>query len=146
MNTSEVKRELQNCPLFRGVFPRNSLKKFKKPYAIVVNTDSDKEIGEHWVAVMVPKQGKLEYFDPMGWPPPHRDIINYLTSHRRKFQYCCYPLQGANSIQCGRYCIAFIKARQRKISYQNFISRFKNSSTFEQNDVKVTRYLNKLIR
>lgn len=137
MNTHQINKELRHVRMFRGTFARDRLpKRLPRPFAIVVNTDSQVEAGEHWVAIYAPKKGRCEYFDPMGWPPPHKLIISYLNSLSKKFIYCCQPLQGATSNKCGRFCIAFIKARQT-ISYQNFINGF--GWNFDSNDKKVSK-------
>lgn len=137
MNTNQINKELSRVCYFRGTYARDRLpKRLARPFAIVVNTDSLQEPGEHWVAIYVPRRGYCEYFDPMGWPPPHKQIVSYLNKLSKKFVYCCQPVQGATSDQCGRFCIAFIKARQKN-TFQNFINSF--GWNFESNDKKVAK-------
>ena len=138
MNTKQVDRELRSLRVYRGTFARNELcrKKFRKPFAIVINTDSLQQAGEHWVAVFAPVRGRCEYFDPMGWPPPHKQILRFLNTTAKQYVYCCEPLQGAASNKCGRFCIAFIKARDKGISYEDFINDF--GWDYESNDDKVS--------
>jgi hypothetical protein len=124
MNTKQVARALRDCPQFRGVFARDQLVPLKKPFAVVVNTDSGSEPGEHWVAIYAPASGHCEYFDPMGWPPAHPQLLRYLNQLTPKFVYCCQPVQGIGSDKCGHYCIAFIKARAKRKSYQTFVNSF----------------------
>lgn len=136
MNTRQVNAALKRSALFRGTFPRDKLPSYTRPFAIIVNTDSGVERGEHWVAIYVPKRGHCEYFDPMGWPPPHRDILRYLNKQTKMFIYSCEPVQGAQSNKCGHFCIAFIKARQKGVTFQNFINSF--GWDYNINDKKVS--------
>lgn len=138
MNTRQVNARLKRSTLFRGAYARNKLPTCKRPFAIIVNTDSSREQGEHWVAIHVPRRGHCEYFDPMGWPPAHRDILRYLNKQTKKFIYSCQPLQGAQSNKCGHFCIAYVKARQKGVKFQDFINSF--GTNYDINDIKATSW------
>lgn len=139
MNTAAVNKALQTSSIFKGTFPRNCIPTFKsKPYAVVVNTDSSSEPGEHWVAIVVLKNNWCEYFDPFGFPPCHKQILSYLNKHSRRYRYNCKTLQDANSKSCGKYCIAFIKHKQKSLSMKSFIKKFSKNTV--QNEKILIKY------
>jgi hypothetical protein len=41
----------------------------RKPVAINIHTDELDKPGTHWVAMYIPKQGCIEFFDSYGIPP-----------------------------------------------------------------------------
>lgn len=96
-----------DIPFFRGVFMRDGLP--RKPYQIecgVVNLDSSKNSGTHWVAY-----GKLnhyiEYFDSYGNLKPPKELIKYLGSN---IQYNYDNLQRNNLYICGHLCLKFLRS------------------------------------
>ena len=54
---------------------RNELRNPRKNESLIINLDSNKGSGTHWVAVK--KRGdKILYFDPFGIQPP-KEVIRY---------------------------------------------------------------------
>lgn len=110
LNTRLPKRALTNIdimnfsydiPFFRGVFMRDELP--HKPYQIecgVVNLDSSKNSGTHWVAY-----GKIndyiEYFDSYGNLKPPKELIDYIGSN---LYFNNDNLQRNNLYNCGHLC------------------------------------------
>jgi len=125
MNASQIASALENTKLFRGVYSRDNLpKRFKKPAAFIVNTDSQKEPGEHWVVIFVNKNN-VEYFDPLGFPPIGKHFFEFVRCHtKRAFLYNCKTIQNPASNKCGNYCIAFVKHKSCRRSLQSFIDKF----------------------
>jgi len=136
MNSKQIDRELKSVRVYRGTYARNELSRLKlrKPFALVVNTDSSREPGEHWAAIYAPVRGRCEYFCPLGWIP-NKQILNFLIKTSGYWVYCYDQNQFFPSSKCGRYCIAFIKARNSGMSYQRFINHF--TWDHESNDKKV---------
>ena len=55
---------------FRGVFARNMLPKtITYPACLVVNTETSRGPGEHWIALYYDQGGLCEFFDPYGLSP-----------------------------------------------------------------------------
>lgn len=129
MNADEICTQLKKLSIFRGVYARDNLpKKFRRPAAFVVNTDSKSERGEHWVAIFVDKSG-LEYFDPLGFPPLHKLLLKFIKlNSRKRFHYNCKTIQNPESTLCGKYCIAFIRHKAKNGKFKSFISMFSKNT------------------
>jgi hypothetical protein len=74
MNTLEIdtllKKHSHSRPVFKGVYARNILPRLLNvPSALVVNTDPDHRMGQHWVAIYIDANSRGEYYDPTGTPP-----------------------------------------------------------------------------
>jgi hypothetical protein len=73
MNTLEIdtllKKHPHSRPVFKGVYARNRLPRLLNvPSALVVNTDPDHRMGQHWVAMYIDANSRGEYYDPTGTP------------------------------------------------------------------------------
>lgn len=65
---------------FRGVFMRDTLPEIRQKEEVgIVNLDTSKNIGTHWVCYKTDKN-QLYYFDSFGLDPPS-EIIKYLKSN-----------------------------------------------------------------
>jgi len=53
----------------KGIFSRNETKPFHHSPCII-NLDDFGSLGTHWVCCWCTKNGKYEYFDSFGLPPP----------------------------------------------------------------------------
>lgn len=104
-------------PYFRGVFMRDTLpKKTKYNESAVVNLDSNKNNGTHWVAYK--KRGNnVEYFDSFGNLKPPKELVNYfegggVSSKGKpspiKISYNREQYQKFNTTNCGHLCIKFL--------------------------------------
>lgn len=72
----------------------------------VVNLDSIKNEGTHWVAY-VKINNKCWYFDSFGDLKPPIELVNYLGTNEIFYNYNKY--QDFNSINCGHLCIQFLR-------------------------------------
>lgn len=91
---------------FRGVFMRDSLP--TKPWKneqMVVNLDSNKGDGTHWVCFSK-KGNTVKYFDSFGNLQPPMEIGNYLKG--ANIYYNREQLQKWNSWNCGHLCLKFL--------------------------------------
>ena len=136
MNSIQLINRLKSVRNFCGVYARDQLPKtLRRPVSFIVNTDSKNEKGEHWVAFYLTKS-RLEYFDPLGFPPFGKNLVGFINKNTRKrFYYSCKSLQNSNSTICGKYCIAFIKHRYSGKSYVSFINKFSRNT--KRNDVLI---------
>ena len=141
MNTIEITRSLSHVKEFIGAFPRDSIPVVgQRPAYFVVNTDSNNEPGEHWVAMALLPEGKGEYFDSFGFPPLHEDIQNYIKGTcPNSFKYSNKTIQSPQSNFCGIYCIAFIISKNRNIKFRDYIANF--TCDLKKNDHKVLELL-----
>src|SRR5436190_13083711 len=107
MDNYQILKSGKNIPNFKGVFMRNELKNPRKNESLIINLDSKKGSGTHWVAVK--KRGdKILYFDPFGIQPP-KEIIRYYKT--LKVYYSTTKVQKLNATNCGKLCIQFLKSR-----------------------------------
>ena len=127
MDSSEIVNLFKGESRFGGVFPRDCLphKKTMKPTGLIANTDSSKEGREHWVAIILLKNQRGEYFDPFGFPPLHSDYLKFLNFHcENGWTYNSSTIQHPESKSCGHFCVAYLKSRFSGESFSNFISQF----------------------
>lgn len=81
----------------------------KKPRQVecaVLNLDSYKNNGTHWVTyVKIDKY--CEYFDSFGDLKPPLELVKYLKKCKVFYNYNNY--QSFDSVNCGHLCLAFLK-------------------------------------
>lgn len=110
-----------------GIYPSDKIPHAickKCNYGIIINTETSSEEGEHWVAIFLPKKGKIEYFDSFGRSPSNIDYFtNFLAFNRVKFNG--EKLQGDTKKTCGQHCIFFLMCRFIGISFENIINFLK---------------------
>jgi len=120
MNAAQILHELENTKYFNGVFPRDKIPKLKPPFSIIINTDAQSEAGEHWVSIFV-TTSHVEYFDPIGFPPFHKDNYQFIDSYNTTFFFSSFTIQNVDASMCGRYCIEYVKAKSRSIELNSFL-------------------------
>lgn len=99
-------------PYFRGVYMRDGLP--AKPMInerAVVNLDSSKGRGTHWVCYSK-KGNTVEYFDSFGVEPP-KDIIDYFGK-KVKITYNTQQIQKLNQVICGHLCLEWLNGLDEK--------------------------------
>ena len=87
---------------------------------IVANSEHSRRTGKHWVVLHFPREGKPEFFDPLGNLPgdynPHFDQAlgkNYIGSSVK--------LQRPKDKNCGSLCITFVKLRATGLPYNKCV-------------------------
>ena len=100
-------------PYFRGVYMRDSLPlKINENETGVVNLDSIRGSGTHWVAYL--KCGfDVEYFDSFGNLRPPIELKRYFNSgpYTTNVTYNFLPKQKENTVNCGHLCLDFLTKR-----------------------------------
>lgn len=71
----------------------------------VINLDSSKNPGSHWVAY-AKYNAYIEYFDSYGNLKPPKEFIKYLSS---KVHYNYENIQGGHPFNCGHLCLKFLR-------------------------------------
>ena len=90
---------------FRGVFMRdqlNSIHSKQDEHCLILNLDLSTNEGTHWTCLFVTKD-KCIYFDPFGFCPTP-EVEEYCRKIENRI-YSTFPIQKANSVICGHYCI-----------------------------------------
>lgn len=126
---------------FRGVFASDQLPKLirQKPACLVVNTDTSKKPGTHWVAVFIPRLGPCEYFDSFGFKPQVKSILKFVSSNSKNFVHNKKQLQSVFSTICGNYCCEFLLHRCQGKSMTQFV-RMYDANKPSNNDLKTLRH------
>ena len=119
MNTDEVNRIGRKIigPTFKGTFSAHhpTLRKLflntrKSRFCVILNTDSAKYKGQHWIAIYVDRPRKKCYvFDSYGHSPKffHRDW-EYLTKHLDSSVWHNKKRVQFAEDTCGLHCLYFL--------------------------------------
>lgn len=145
MNTIEITNALKNNKvtknIFTGVFACNQLPRgnFKKPSLNIANTQPSWMTGLHWIALYIPKSGKIEYFDSFASGKTKNRYFTKFIKKNSNYAKCIintHKLQGDFSSVCGYYCCMYAYWRCKGKSLSNFINMFSKSDV-NRNDFKV---------
>lgn len=132
MNTNQVNRVLERSPFTRrtyvGCFAADKIPsstyRHKYPYQMVVNMDTSRCFGSHWVAINVCSPTQVEYYDSLGdWPPPSPHIHRFL----QRFPQCVRnrrQWQSERSCACGKHAIYFLQQRCKGTTFAEIMRHF----------------------
>ena len=106
MWSTEIEYLLQESTNFLGCFALDMLPSFPKylPSSLIVNTDSSKGVGVHWLALLFLKN-KCLYFDSFGLPIVEETLIKYIEPYYDSVLYSDVCIQDIESTKCGKFCI-----------------------------------------
>lgn len=121
MRASEIKNLIHDKK-FLGVFPSDQIPSTASG-AMIVNTDTSTQGGEHWVSLFVIDKKHVEYFDAFGLGPIVPEIISYIQ-HFDQCTYSSIQIQDLLSTSCGYYCVAYVKNRLKGMSLEKFVHLF----------------------
>jgi hypothetical protein len=94
----------------------------KKPIAIIVNTHPSDMPGEHWVSIIISKEG---FGDSFGLPPLHKEFVKYFDKIcENGWRFNPVILQNRNSTTFGHYCVLYIIFRCLGYTDDNIIAKF----------------------
>ena len=148
MNTTQIQNALAGDPAvkpcFLGVFPSDhllSLRIKRFPAALVANTDSSDEKGEHWVCFYFDKNGNAEYFDSYGFAPINCNLLQFFESNGKNHTWNKEQLQSVKSTVCGQWCIAYLSKRCRGQSRAQIVQSLK-MNTPAQSDQRIGNLVN----
>ena len=133
---------------FLGVYPSDRLpyKIDYGPRLLIANTDPHYMRGQHWIAMYIPRQGPIEFFDSFGHTPEHYNInfVRFLQRMDRGIKYNDKILQAKDSVMCGPYCLFYALHRCRGIPMDKIISQFGQNRQY--NDAKVFQFIRRYCR
>ena len=124
---------------FIGVFAQDEVSRITVssfPCFLIVNLDSRKLPGSHWVAIGLYAR-RLEIFDPLGfdifsWPKIPCHLLEFLLKFSvGRNVLVSKPIQSKQSTLCGFFCIFYILARNF-LSFRKIQTKF--SSSLSEND------------
>ena len=147
MDTLQIDEKI-TAPGFLGAFPYNEIPQKPKSdrFSLVINTESSKESGDHWL-VLLYKKPYFYFMDSYGrtlhdqtFPGQFtKTIKNYIGNARYKFNKNW--LQQLTSNACGDYCVYFIMEMSKK-SFEKVLSVF--GDDLSKNDKYVELYAENL--
>ena len=147
MDTLQIDKKI-TAPGFLGAFPYDELPQKHKSdtFSLVINTESSKESGDHWL-VLLYKKPYFYFLDSYGRSMYDgtfsnrftRTIKSFIGNARYKFNR--KMLQQLTSNACGDYCVYFIM-EMSKNSFEKVLSVFGND--WSKNDKYVKHYVKNL--
>lgn len=107
LSNIDILKHSSDIPHFRGVYMRDNLPKSpKKVECGIINLDSSKNNGTHWVAY-VKDNNYCEYFNSYGDLPPPLEFKKYFKNYDIYYNYDTY--QKFNTVNCGHLCLKYLK-------------------------------------
>ena len=136
MNTGMVNKLMENFPTFQGTFPCDLLPKSKAGMSFIVNTETSRENGQHWVAVYI-SQKTYYVFDSFGrsieqFPDPFK---MYMQASSKGFDVCTSKrhLQLLTSTSCGNWCLYYLYCKH--MDYKSIFAPFSTNNV--TNEIKL---------
>ena len=109
-NCLKEKPEILPCDIFK------SQSKLVANKGFIINSQLSKLPGSHFLSVLIEEEDII-YFDSLAIVPTNEYIITKLITANKPIRYCNKPIQGANSVFCGLYCLSFLIECQRIFEY-----------------------------
>ena len=134
--------------MFQGVYASNTLpiEIYKRPCALVVNTDEAHEPGSHWTAIYLDQHGNGDYFDSYGLCPLSKHTLDFLDRNTHHWTFNTRQLQHSITTMCGAYCVFYLmyRCRYKKSMTETIAMMFPDlSSPPLTNDINVQQSLKK---
>ena len=111
MSTSqELSHWMRKKPRFGGVYALDSLHQVPllSSNSFIVNTETSRRPGEHWIAVKYNDQKQCFIFDPLPILPPPPLLINFLLKHFRHILVNDTLIQPFTSSTCGHHVVFYL--------------------------------------
>ena len=128
----KINEILKNDKNYIGTFSKDNVPILKNNQSTIINLANSYNQGSHWTSIKF-VNNKLFYFDSygIGHIP---DIIKNQYSNS-KIITNIYRIQSNDSVQCGRFCIMFIKANiKNELDYIKFLLQSEKNN-FEKNNI-----------
>lgn len=147
MTNRDVEKIGKKClKNFKGVFPSDSkpnIKRNIKTFSVIFNLSPHNEEGSHFVAVQK-NNNSIYYFDSFGQPCKNKKIKKFLATFSTIIIYNNLTIQAPKSIFCSFFCLGFLLAWQKGLSFKQFLIKFKKN--LQKNDKIIENFVLKTIR
>ena len=119
MSNLKIDEILKHDKNYMGTISKDNVPLLKNNQSTIINLQNSNKMGSHWVSYK--RIGnKIFYFDSCAVPFVNNIIKNQYPKH--KFICNIYRIQSMDSIQCGRFCILFVKSNiKNENDYNNFL-------------------------
>lgn len=113
--------------------------KFGLPAGFIVNLESSKYSGSHWIAIFIDAKGNASYFCSFGLPLKVKAIQTFLKRFAKSTEYSKQTLQTSRSELCGNYAALYLlyRFKNERLSLSRFLSQF--STNLVLNDRLIRR-------
>ena len=136
MDTSTLERYVEeDCrisKLLGGVLPKDLLPPPSSSVKLfIVNLDTSKKPGSHWIALLITTSYLCEYFDPLG---NNMDdfIKDYFKVHSLTVLYNTKQCQNSTSTSCGKFCLFYCFLKARCTTFQEILNYFKDNTIYNE--------------
>ena len=146
MNTLQLQKILEyyakDKSFFYGVFPIDKLPSIESyPSCLIMNNQSSKQKGEHWLSIYFNKHGHCEFFDSFGKSPAFYGVLQYLKKYSTRIVYNRSMIQSNVSEYCGLYCVFFLIFKIKGHSMKFYKNLFKKNPI--SNDLMFSKWIDK---
>ncbi len=147
MTNFDILRYVDAIPIpnFIGVFMRDQLPISSRnilPQYGIMNLNTSKQRGIHWVGWVCTSKTKAYYFDSFGLDVPI-ELYKYLKIEKKVLiQSNINVVQTETSSECGRLCLFVLKCLSKEIPYDNILQTLKIRYD-ETNTAKINKKPNK---
>ena len=119
---------------FGGVYAideMNLIKTVSYLSSFVINLDLSYKPGSHWVAVYFDKNGIGEFFDSFAsYPPP--EIVHFLPSHAKGWQYNHMQVQEFYTTMCGQFVVFYIYQKSQGLMLEVILCKYFSTQQTEK--------------
>ena len=136
LSNIQIEAANKNDSSFGGCFSRDDLPQPLDTKYYIVNLDSKKGSGTHWVLVDNRRSQECIYFDSYGMPPPE-EVLARMQNTGKKLVYNDADVQELGSEQCGWWCEYVAEELGKGKSFKKVVS-------FVQNQPNPDKYLEKV--
>ena len=135
-----LSRDIETKKVFRGCFPRDELLllNYDNPSLYVVNSDSSRNPGSHWVGIYIDRENKATYFDSFGCRPIHREFYIFLRMNSIACTFNSQTVQTFTNV-CGQHVLLFSLMIVRDYSLRQILDMY--SEDLFLNDILVHDFI-----
>jgi hypothetical protein len=136
MNIGQLEEIVRKIPHLRhsyyGTFANDNLQPpLSFPASAIVNLDNVDQIGSHWCAFYSSSISRVDYFDPLGNPPPG-NIRDFLFENFDEVFYSEFALQDVISSACGMFCLCYLYNASLKIPFESIMQKINSIADNDQ--------------
>lgn len=105
LSNIQIDQYFKNEPLYGGCYSRDDLPKQIKNQCYIVNLDSIKGPGTHWLAVLNVDPHTCYFFDSYGVINIPVEIETFMKTSNKELKCNHVDLQSINTDSCGEFCV-----------------------------------------
>lgn len=147
MNTTDISQLLNSHPVtkdhFQEVLAYDQIPEKGKEGYYIINLDTSKEKGSHWIAIKIshPPEKNL-FFDSYGLSPQKEKFKKFL---KKNYLHNSVHLQHPLSTTCGQWCIFFIYHSCKKLNFKEMFKYF-NPKDLLLNDYEMNTFISRIFK